>query len=134
MRTSCCARKHCTFHRQTTHDINWKSIYEAWKGVYLQGVVATIEDLVAAIAAHTPGISLRGLALHPTSRPAGEGRHRFVAWRASSSGCQISGGTISLLPGCILLLTGRGAHFKDTTFSGVTPLQLHLHLLTSISE
>ena len=106
--------------------INRKSTREACKGVYLQGVVASIEDLVAAIAAHTPGISLRGLALHPTSRPTGNRRHSFVVWRAASSGCQVRGGSISLPRDCILLLTGRGAHFRDTTFSGVTQLVPHV--------
>ena len=98
----------------------------------LQGLVASVEDLVAAIAAHAPGISLQDLTLHPNSRPTGNQRRKFVVWKASSFGCQVNGGTISLLPDCILLLNGHGAHFRDTTFSGVMLLQLYMLVISNV--
>lgn len=98
----------------------------------MQGLVTSVEDLVAAIAAHPPGISLQNLTLHPTSRPTGNQRRKFIVWKASSFGCQVSGGTISLLPDCVLLLNGRGAHFRDTTFSGVMLLQLYMLVVANV--
>ena len=39
--------------------------------------------------------------------------------RAWPAGCTVSGGTIQLPRSAVLLLTGHGAHFRGTTFSGV---------------
>lgn len=86
----------------------------------LQSLLQSIEDLLAAITGRLHSIILYGRILRPaTQLPPGRPETSFIVWKAECTGCLISGGTIKLLPECILLLTGHGVHFSNTSFSGI---------------
>lgn len=98
----------------------------------LQNGLASVEDLVAALGARVPYIHLESRSLSPTNHPESSDDRSFIVWRAECTGCRVTGGTINLLPGCILLLTGHGVHFTNTTFSGT--LSLISALFTEVVE
>lgn len=86
----------------------------------MQGLLVSVEGLLGALSKALHSIELTGRVLRPIAKPPKPAKTSFLVWRARCMGCCISGGSIHLLPGCILLLTGHGAHFTNTSFTGVS--------------
>lgn len=78
-------------------------------------VINNVDDLVAAMSS-LPGSHL-SLGTAPLQvRPPPD--RTFHVWRAATYGCSVHDGAIELSERGVLLLTGRGAHFQGTTFTG----------------
>lgn len=89
--------------------------------MHVQGRVASLEDLLCAFTSRRPRILLHGRMLNPISHPKGVHLNELVVWRGDSPGCSVAGGIIWLRTSGVFLLSGHGAHFRDTTFDGAFP-------------
>lgn len=85
----------------------------------LQVTLNVIEDLVAAIQGCITKISLGNSTIYPRNIDLQELREGLLIWRAVSSGCMVSGGTITMLTGCVWLLSGNGVTFTGANFEGM---------------
>lgn len=85
----------------------------------VQGPLKTIKALLQAMSTPgTPHIELESETLQLGRWLRDQGPASGLVLRAWPAGCIVSGGTIHLPLSTVLLLTGRGAHFRGTTFSG----------------
>lgn len=81
--------------------------------------------LLSRLSGSEATIALHGEHMHAQGHP--QALPSFFAWRAWPSGCTVVAGTISLPREGIMLLSGHGAHFKHTTFSGAGPTKCMHH-------
>ena len=87
----------------------------------VQGRVKSVKALVQAMSMDTPGaahIDLGSESLNLNRGLRDKGDVDGLVLRAWPAGCTVSGGTINLPRCSVLLLTGRGVHFKGTSFCG----------------
>lgn len=84
----------------------------------LQGDVASLEDLVREITAHNFHVTLPPELCPEEHAADGATGHKFIVWRCCTTGGSVLGGSITFAANSVFLLSGKGAHFRDTTFTG----------------
>lgn len=91
--------------------------------VRVQGDVASLEDLVRQVSSGNSHVILPpelGHEAHDTGAQAL--LSTFIVWRCSTFGGFVLRGTIRIAQNGVFLLSGKGAHFRDTTFIGAASL------------
>lgn len=92
-------------------------------GICVQGNVASLEDLVREITSGNARVVLPPELCHEEhAYGAVAPDNNLIVWRCSTFGGFIMAGSITIVPNGVLLLSGNGAHFKDTTFIGMPRL------------
>eukprot|EP00892_Ulva_mutabilis_P009201 jgi/Ulvmu1/6653/UM003_0291.1 len=102
-----------------------------WEGAYIKKEVVlddlsmdalpqmTLESLVALLSsANLSGVDLTGQVLR--LQHSAYWSDSFSVWRAHTHGSHITAGTVTLLPGAMLIMAGYGASFRDTAFTATS--------------